>query len=69
LAKSSCGSSPLWLHHKFDPKKEHQEVCDANDIGVLVRSLILGARVWLLVLKPKLLHSLSQNEPAFINAP
>jgi hypothetical protein len=31
LAKSSCGSSPLWLHRKFDPKNEHQEVCNANE--------------------------------------
>jgi len=31
LAKSSIKSSPLWLHHKIDPKKEKEKtMCNSN---------------------------------------
>jgi hypothetical protein len=43
LAKSSYGSSPLWLHHKIDQKNTDCNCAlifnivasDANDIGVI----------------------------------
>jgi hypothetical protein len=36
LAKSSNGSSPLWLHLKIDPKKEKKKALCSSSIPDLI---------------------------------